>query len=97
MMQLQVHLEHKQFIVFDKNDTDAIHQPQDTHLTAFFKVNTLYPEAHSVTYPDFPSKSRGMLLKDNGVLGKQETHLAAWYLSLLMRAKSFMLGHCYRW
>src|ERR1700761_240985 len=56
IMQLQVHLEHKQYVVFDANESDAIDHAQDTHLTAFFKANERYPEARSVLYPDFPSK-----------------------------------------
>ena len=56
MMQLQVHLEDEQFIVFDENDTDTLHHRQDTHLTAFFKANAQYPEACTLTYANFPSK-----------------------------------------
>ena len=55
-MQLQVHLEHEQYIVFDEDDPDAAQQPRDTHLTAFFKANARYPEARDIVYPDFPSK-----------------------------------------
>lgn len=56
MMQLQVHLEHEQYIVFDEDDETVSQRPRDTHLTAFFKANEQYPEARTVTYPDFPSK-----------------------------------------
>lgn len=55
-MQLQVHLEHEQYIVFDENDSGGIQHTQNTHLTAFFKANERYPEARSILYPDFPSK-----------------------------------------
>jgi hypothetical protein len=55
-MQLQVHLEHEQFVVFDEDDEELAEQPRDTHLTAFFKANERYTSAHTITYPQFPSK-----------------------------------------
>lgn len=55
-MQLPVHLEDEQFILFDENDPDAVQRPQETQLTAFFKANEHYPEARSIVYPDFPTK-----------------------------------------
>ena len=55
-MQLQVHLKHEQYVVFDEDDPDTAQQPRDTHLTAFFKANARYPEARDIVYPDFPSK-----------------------------------------
>lgn len=55
-MQLPVHLEDEQFILFDENDPDAVQRPQETQLTAFFKANEHYPKARSIVYPDFPTK-----------------------------------------
>jgi hypothetical protein len=43
-------------MVFDEDNPANIQRPRDTHLTAFFKVNELYPDAHNFTYPNFPSK-----------------------------------------
>ena len=54
-MQLQVHLEGEQYIVFDDDDDRDVAAPQDTPLTAFFKANQLYAEARNIPYPDFPS------------------------------------------
>ena len=44
-MQLQVHLEGEQYIVFDDDADRDVAAPQDTPLTAFFKANQLYAEA----------------------------------------------------
>ena len=55
-MQLQVHLENEEYLIFDKDDPDVAQGPRDTHLTAFFKANQRYPEAHSICYPNFPSE-----------------------------------------
>ena len=54
-MQLQVHLEGEQYIVFNDDDDDDVTAPQDTPLTVFFKANQLYPEVWNIPYPDFPS------------------------------------------
>jgi hypothetical protein len=56
MMQLQVHLEGRQYIVFDGNNSHSLREHNDSHLTAFFKANTRYPEACNVLYADFPTK-----------------------------------------
>jgi hypothetical protein len=56
MMQLQVHLEHQQLVVFDANSPETLHPSKDTHLLAFFKANRDYTEAQHILYPDFPSK-----------------------------------------
>jgi hypothetical protein len=57
-MQLQVHLEHDQCVTFDENDPDAVSQlttePDDTHLTAFFKENQRNELARNILYIDFP-------------------------------------------
>ena len=55
-MQLQVHLEGEQYIIFEGGDSPNVPQIQDTHLTAFFKANDQFPEARTVRYPEFPSK-----------------------------------------
>lgn len=55
-MQLPVHLEDEQFVLFDENDADAVERPPKTQLTAFFEANERYPEARSTVYPDFPTK-----------------------------------------
>lgn len=55
-MQLQVHLEGEQFVVFSDHNARNLARPGDTPLTGFFKANERYPEARDVPYPDFPSK-----------------------------------------
>jgi hypothetical protein len=56
MMQLQVHLEGRQYVVFDGNNARALREHNDSHLTAFFKANARYPEARNLLYADFPTK-----------------------------------------
>jgi hypothetical protein len=57
-MQLQVHLENEQCITFDADNPNILHQltsdPDDTHLTAFFKANKQYPEACQLLYSEIP-------------------------------------------
>ncbi len=55
-MQLQVHLEREQYVIFEQTDTQRFNEEHDTHLTAFFKANQQFPEAREILYPDFPSK-----------------------------------------
>ena len=56
MMQLQVHLENEEYLLFDEDDPDVVQGPRDTHLTAFFKANQQYPEARTICYPNFPTE-----------------------------------------
>lgn len=56
IMQLLVHLENEKYVIFNEDDPDVADCPWDTHLTAFFKANKQYPEAHTICYPNFPSK-----------------------------------------
>jgi len=59
-LQLQVHLEHQQSVTFDPEDTNALENmtddPEDTHLTAFFKANQRYEQARDLLYVNFPSR-----------------------------------------
>ena len=55
-MQLPVHLEDEQFVLFDENDANTVERPPKTQLTAFFEANERYSEARSTVYPDFPTK-----------------------------------------
>jgi hypothetical protein len=56
MMQLQVHLEHEQLVVFDADSPETLRPSKDTHLSAYFTATQEYPEARNILYPDFPSK-----------------------------------------
>src|ERR1700677_1347067 len=55
-MQLQVHLENEQFVLFDEDEEDTADVLRDPHLTAFFLANEHYEQARSLTFPKFPSK-----------------------------------------
>jgi len=48
-MQLQVHLQNEQCITFDTDN------PNDTHLTGFFKANRRFEAAQQFLYIDFPT------------------------------------------
>jgi ATP-dependent DNA helicase PIF1 len=58
-MQLQVHLENQQCVTFDADDPTSLQNistnPDDTHLTAFFKANQRYPLARTLLYSEFPT------------------------------------------
>ncbi len=58
-MQLQVHLQNEQCITFDTDNPNALQQittnPNDTHLTGFFKANRRFEAAQQFLYIDFPT------------------------------------------
>ena len=62
VMRLKVHLEGEDLISWNEDqapDVQAVMDraaTRDTTLTAYFKANAKYPEAHNLLYQDFPSK-----------------------------------------
>jgi hypothetical protein len=52
---MDIHLENKQSVTFNPNNTlEAVAQPKDTKLTAWFKLNSVDPNARQFTYLEIP-------------------------------------------
>lgn len=55
VIQLDIHTENQQRIVFEENkENDALEKNHDTTLTAWFKLNQIDPEANNIKYINIP-------------------------------------------
>jgi hypothetical protein len=92
-MQLQVHLKHKQFVVFNKDDENSADHICKTHLIAFFKANEAV--AHTLSpIQTFLPNLLGITSRKCGTLTKEQRLLVIWFLYLQMLARNFMPAYC---